>query len=409
MTSKVKLPRKILSEEEKTGKVKIPRKVLSEEEKAGTIKAPRKRLTEEEKAAKKAEQELDKALKKSVQEAKRNEAPNNAFKFMTILLPEALVSKYDGLPALLIASDVKSVSVPNPLLDNLVVFRRDVIRRNIGDNFQIHEVVNSSEEDNLILVMYPDEYIPKVSAQVVGTGSSLIDYVRELQALLEGKKLTLFFMELDKYFRKLKKNTQQDFRNRVLNDDYDDLLQNQPTRRKKNHQDLPVVSQQEFSSAMVELQIATHINFRVVKDVQELGVHFIHYAKAIAVAPFKRQKLQDGLDWFAFSNSGNIKVDKEGNGLKTLWIDQLMQFNTVGIDTAQAIAAKYPSPVSLVEAYHRCTTIAEGLELLKDIPVRMGIGPLARTRKVGPEISKRVYRFFTCTSGERSLSRSHDH
>jgi crossover junction endonuclease EME1 len=320
-----------------------------------------------------------------------------------------VVAKYEGLPALLTVSEVNSVTVPNPLLDNLVVFRRDVVHKNIGDDLQMVEVVNSSEEDNLILIMYPEEYVPKVFAQVSGTSDTLIQYVKELQSLLEGKKLTLFLMELDKYFRKLKKNTQQDFRNRVLNEDYDDAVQIPPAKKKKNRNELPTVSQQEFNSALVELQILTHVNYRVVKDIQELGVHFVHYAKAIAVAPFKRRKLQDGIDGFAFCDSGNIRVDKDGNGLKTLWIDQLMQFNTVGIDTAQAIAAKYPSPTYLFEAYNRCNTIEEGLELLKDIPVRMGIGPLARTRKVGPEISKRVYRFVTCNSGDRSLSRSHDH
>ena len=63
----------------------------------------------------------------------------------------------------------------------------------------------------------------------------------------------------------------------------------------------------------------------------------------------RRKKMEDSFDWYALSDSGNIKVDKEGNGLMALWIDQLMQFNNVGIDTAQAIARRYPSPRSLMQ------------------------------------------------------------
>lgn len=33
----------------------------------------------------------------------------------------------------------------------------------------------------------------------------------------------------------------------------------------------------------------------------------------------------------------------------------------------------------------------------------MGVGPLAKSRRLGPEASKKIYRFFTSTDGEREI------
>jgi len=57
-----------------------------------------------------------------------------------------------------------------------------------------------------------------------------------------------------------------------------------------------------------------------------------------------------GFDWYALSGStGTVKVEKDGKGLRELWVDQLQQFSKSGIDTAQAIARRYPSPKVLLE------------------------------------------------------------
>lgn len=59
--------------------------------------------------------------------------------------------------------------------------------------------------------------------------------------------------------------------------------------------------------------------------------------------------MSDGFDWYALQDcAGSIKVDKDGNGLLNLWIEQLMQFSNVGIETAKAIQARYPSPRALL-------------------------------------------------------------
>lgn len=46
---------------------------------------------------------------------------------------------------------------------------------------------------------------------------------------------------------------------------------------------------------------------------------------------------------------------------------------------------------------YRSIPEAEGLKLLADIPVRRGVGVLANTRKIGPELSSKIYKFFMCS------------
>jgi len=99
-----------------------------------------------------------------------------------------------------------------------------------------------------------------------------------------------------------------------------------------------------------------------------------------------------------------IKVDKTGVGLLKLWLQQLRQFNNVGVELAQAIAREYPSPQELVQAYRRCDTTAAASLLLSDILVRRSTGPLSSTRRIGPELSKKVHMLFTSTDPNVNLA-----
>ena len=48
-------------------------------------------------------------------------------------------------------------------------------------------------------------------------------------------------------------------------------------------------------------------------------------------------------------NMNTVKIDQSGVGLHKLWLQQLRQFNNVGLEQAQAIAKEYNSPQSLVK------------------------------------------------------------
>ncbi|KAG7190136.1 hypothetical protein KM043_006268 [Ampulex compressa] len=126
------------------------------------------------------------------------------------------------------------------------------------------------------------------------------------------------------------------------------------------------------------------------------------YTKAIAEIPYKLEKkknLETDFEWYIIGDNRNtVRVDKDGNGLKRLWQQQLCQFNLSSLEVAEAICKVYPSPVKLLETYMN-SSYDKGMSLLKDIPIRRAAGPLTAIRRVGPELSKKIYRMFTSKNG----------
>jgi len=54
--------------------------------------------------------------------------------------------------------------------------------------------------------------------------------------------------------------------------------------------------------------------------------------------------------WYAEgSNVCPVRVTEEGVGLKRLWLQQLRQFTSVGLETAMAVGEVYPAPLHLIK------------------------------------------------------------
>ncbi|NXD76747.1 EME1 endonuclease, partial [Halcyon senegalensis] len=88
---------------------------------------------------------------------------------------------------------------------------------------------------------------------------------------------------------------------------------------------------------------------------------------------------------------GGVKLDHSGKGLFEVWKRQIQQFNRVSLEVAEAIVSVYPSPQLLIQAYKRCSSEQERENMLADILVRRGDGVTATFRRVGPELSRRIY------------------
>jgi len=77
------------------------------------------------------------------------------------------------------------------------------------------------------------------------------------------------------------------------------------------------------------------------------------YTKSISEIPYKLQRRgnQEGkFDWYVMGDNKNtVRVDKDGNGLKRLWQQQLCQFNLSSLETSEAICTVYPSPMQLIK------------------------------------------------------------
>ncbi|KAL0269981.1 UNVERIFIED_CONTAM: hypothetical protein PYX00_007544 [Menopon gallinae] len=174
-------------------------------------------------------------------------------------------------------------------------------------------------------------------------------------------------------------------------------------RKGKRNEGHVKITMEDVQYALVELQIigkCSHccLGCRFAETGEELASLITSTTKSLSQLDYKRekQKQQEGeLDWYAKADSKQcVKVDKSGNGLTKLWQQQICQFNAVGIETANAITSHYPSPKALIDKYKSCSSVSEGEQLLQNIQMRRDAGILSSTRRLGPEISKKMYHFY---------------
>ena len=75
-----------------------------------------------------------------------------------------------------------------------------------------------------------------------------------------------------------------------------------------------------------------------------------------------------------------------------------------GLEKVASIVSQYPSPQSLMSAYSRCSTVKEAETLLASVEMRRTDNVLGGTRKVGPDISRKIYLMFSSNNAEQSIT-----
>uniref|UniRef100_A0A8D2AFR5 Structure-specific endonuclease subunit EME1 n=1 Tax=Sciurus vulgaris TaxID=55149 RepID=A0A8D2AFR5_SCIVU len=225
---------------------------------------------------------------------------------------------------------------------------------------------------------------------------TLRGFITDVTARTGGKAVSLVIVDLEKSFR----------------------AQNPPRRRKqgaaskrvKEKQQRrepsagPMVSRVDVEEALVDLQLHTEAQVRIVQSWKELADFACTFTKAVAEAPFKRLRDQTGFSFCLESDwAGGVKVDRSGRGLALVWRRQIQQLNRVSLEMASAVVGAYPSPRLLVQAYQRCFSEQERQNLLADIQVRRGEGVTSTSRRVGPELSRRIYLQMTTLQPDLSL------
>ncbi|NXP18367.1 EME1 endonuclease, partial [Scytalopus superciliaris] len=143
---------------------------------------------------------------------------------------------------------------------------------------------------------------------------------------------------------------------------------------------------------LVDLQLSTQVQVNFFESCEELGEYATMFTKAVAEAPFKRERDETGFSFYLEKSwCGGVKVDHSGKGLLKVWKRQIQQFNRVSPEMAEAVVSAYPSPQLLIQAYEKCSSDPERQNLLADIPVHRGEGVTATSRRIGPELSRRIY------------------
>ncbi|XP_045038270.2 crossover junction endonuclease EME1 [Desmodus rotundus] len=227
---------------------------------------------------------------------------------------------------------------------------------------------------------------------------TLRSFVTDITARTAGKALSLVIVDLEKCLsapnppRKRKRGV---------------AIREQAKKKKNRTPEAntgPTVSRVDMEKALVDLQLHTRAQARVVQSWKELADFACAFTKSVAEAPFKKLREQTSFSFCLESDwAGGAKVDRAGRGLAQVWRRQIQQLNRVSLEMASAVVAAYPSPQLLVQAYRRCFSEQERQNLLADIQVRRGEGVTSTSRRVGPELSRRIYLHMTTLQPALSL------
>ncbi|XP_051925418.1 probable crossover junction endonuclease EME2 isoform X2 [Hippocampus zosterae] len=137
-----------------------------------------------------------------------------------------------------------------------------------------------------------------------------------------------------------------------------------------------------------------------VESWRDVADHVCAVTKSLSKRPLKQLTERARLPFCAEGSwAGGARVEKDGSGLRRVWSEQIRQLNRVGGATASCVTAAYPSPRLLLQAYGAARSEEERKKLLAHLEVK-GDG---QDRRVGPQISARVYRCLTARNPELVL------
>ncbi|KAM9336320.1 crossover junction endonuclease EME1 [Symphorus nematophorus] len=350
------------------------------------------------------EQERQKAERKALAEAAKALRPEECIKHMVVAVDPALL-QLEGGGTLLAAVQALGCSCAiekQPIPRSVSWMRRTPCAQpdDAASVPEAHVVMQMTVEDIITLI---HSYIQAERTGCSASGPTLTSWVQQQQRRNPGRTLSLVVIDLEKYFRSQKSQSQKRFRDAVAGEEQGG---GKSRKRKKNSgaETLPEVSRVEVEEAVVHLQLHTGVSVRFLSTWKDFSDHITMTTKAVAEAPFKREREKTGFSFYLESEwAGGQRVDRAGKGLLQVWKRQIQQLNRVSPDMASAILAAYPSPQLLSKAYKLCKTEREKISLLSDLLIRRGEGVTSTTRRVGPELSKRLFLMMNSRDPEHTL------
>ncbi|XP_067286260.1 crossover junction endonuclease EME1 [Pseudorasbora parva] len=393
------------SPEAENGAYLAKRKKTPAEVEAGRQEALRKRAMREHQQE---EKERLRIGKKALADAVKALRPEECIKHMVVTVDPGLL-QLEGGGALLTSLHAMgcNCAIEKQTLPRSVTWARHSPCPQTGEVMSIpdsHTVIQVPVDDFVTMI---NNYCKMQSNGVLTeSGISLTAWIQGLKSRNPGRSLSLVVIDIEKYFRSQNSKCQKKFREAVLGEEKNVGLQGgQKKRRKKDDiNQLPEVSRVQVEEALVNLQLQTGVQVRFLSTWKDFTDYITMSTKAVAEAPFKREREKTGFTFCLESEwAGGQKVDRTGNGLLQVWKRQIQQLNRVSPDMASAILSAYPSPRLLAQAYARCKSEHERVGLLSDLLIRRGEGVTSTTRRVGPELSKRLFLLMTSRDAQQPL------
>uniref|UniRef100_A0A3P9Q184 ERCC4 domain-containing protein n=1 Tax=Poecilia reticulata TaxID=8081 RepID=A0A3P9Q184_POERE len=151
---------------------------------------------------------------------------------------------------------------------------------------------------------------------------------------------------------------------------------------------------------LVYLQLYKNISVVFVESWQDITDHVCAVTKALSKRPFKLMTERTELPFCVDGSwAGGARVGRDGSGLRDVWVRQIQQLNRVSPAVAAAVAEAFPSPRLLLQAYQNSGSEAEKKSMLAGLSVKTE----GKERRVGPDISARMYRSLTAENPQLVL------
>ncbi|CAG9772618.1 unnamed protein product [Ceutorhynchus assimilis] len=357
------------------------RKDSAEKEAEKLEKELAKAAKAKEKEQKKLEKENQKQLKDALKVVGNCVKPDQCIQYLTVNIDENISKKpYGEVIEAGLKSGGYNYKVTKELVPNLISWTRKV--PTIENMFL--QNVNQQEKHYMIIIDLP-EFIQHIA------DNTITAHIQSLFSISQIEHLSIAILGLQRYYKYLRDDKNREFKAAVTEAEI-------RTNGNSQFKNLPKVTKKEIENKLVELQIfCKNIYVRPVEKLESLAVFVGECTKSVAQIPYKLAKSESQgqeNEFFVVNNRDCVRVDKDGNGLGRLWNQFLRMFPLASLETSEAVTSVYPTINSLMEAYKNCEKPEDCEKLLQDLPVRRAAGPLSGQRKLGPEFSKKAYRFF---------------
>ncbi|XP_041888395.1 crossover junction endonuclease EME1 [Corvus kubaryi] len=345
----------------------------------------------EKQEAKRREQEEEKEKKRAVAQMLKAQRPGECQKYITVVL-DPVILQVEGGEQILSALQAANYSCvfENHDIPCSITWRRKTVTSQMGGGDEW------TEEPNVLVLLGLEEFLSMAHSYKQNADSyagrqkeTLQSYVAHMMEKMPGKILALAVIGVENYFRSLQGQPKQRLRHTAASGNQEKRGERRKKEVKGSGLDL---SRMDVEEALVDLQLSTQVQISMFESSEELGEYATMFTKAVAEAPYKRERENTGFSFYLEKGCfGGVKVDPSGKGLLKVWKRQIQQFNRVSSEMAEAIVSAYPSPQLLIQAYERCSSDQERENMLANIPVHRGEGVTATSRRIGPELSRRIY------------------
>jgi crossover junction endonuclease EME1 len=283
----------------------------------------------------------DKTLKTIMLKRSKDIKPGECFKFMEINLDRGIdTSTFREVKNILQNANVK-FNIIDALIPNSITWQRNIEENYVGEDNEIYMKNNIQAEKYIIVIWNSHEAVTHVAKDTFC--ASILD----IKVLISNYNMILIIFGMEEYFAYQKK--------RKSNDSSENKKTRYNNKGNQQFDTFPIISKQQLEMCLTEIQIIAKCSNRLIENPQDLGLMIYQYTKSISEIPYKLQKKenqQSKFDWYVMGDNRNtVHVDKDGNGLKRLWQQQLCQFNLSSLETAEAICTVYSSPAQLIKVY----------------------------------------------------------